>query len=77
VKVTTRDGRAFEKLLLDRRGSPENPLSREEIERKFKYVVAPCLDQARAQKIVGAVARLEMTNALDELVALIAAPVRR
>ena len=43
VKVTTRDGRTFEKLLPDRRGSPENPLTPEEIEDKFRHVVAPCV----------------------------------
>jgi 2-methylcitrate dehydratase PrpD len=76
VKLTTRDGRVFEKLLLDRRGSPENPLSRGDIERKFRHVVAPCVDSARAQKIVDAVARLETLGDLHELVALIAAPVK-
>ena len=75
VKVTTRGGRMFEKLLLDRRGSPENPLSREEIERKFRHVVAPCVDAARAERIVECVARLEMLEDLGELVPLIAAPV--
>ena len=75
VKVTTRDGRAFEKLLLDRRGSPEKPLSRAEIENKFRHVVAPCVESARTQKIVEVVARLESLERIDELIALAAAPV--
>jgi 2-methylcitrate dehydratase PrpD len=75
VKLTTRDGRVFEKLLLDRRGSPENPMSGDDIERKFKHVVAPCVDAARAQRIVDSVARLETLERMDELVSLISAPV--
>ena len=59
IGVTTRDGRRFEKMLLDRRGSPENPLSREELEHKFRHVVAPCVDSAHAERIVDLVRSLE------------------
>ena len=76
VRVTTRDGRTFEKFLTDRRGSPENPLTREELETKFRHVVAPCVDAARAQRIVDMVARLETLDSLDELIELCAAPVK-
>jgi 2-methylcitrate dehydratase PrpD len=75
VKVTTRDGRTFEKLLLDRRGSPENPLSRADIEHKFRHVVAPCVEKPRAERIVETVAKLDTLETLDALIALIAAPV--
>ena len=75
VKVTARDGRQFEKLLLHRRGSPENALTPEEIEQKFMHVVAPCVDKARAQRIVEAVRRLETLESTQELIDLVAAPV--
>jgi 2-methylcitrate dehydratase PrpD len=75
VRVTTRDGRAFEKLSLHRRGSPENPLSAAEIVDKFHAVVAPCMKRGAAERIVSIVDRLETLADLDELVAAVAAPV--
>ena len=68
VKVTTRDGRTFEKMPLDRRGSPEYPLSREDLEYKFRHVVAPCVSKARAERIVEAVRRLETLESTSELI---------
>jgi hypothetical protein len=75
VKVRTHDGRAFEKLLLHRRGSPEQPLAPSEIEYKFRHVVSPCLDKAAADRIVALVAKLETLPDLSELIGLTAAPV--
>jgi 2-methylcitrate dehydratase PrpD len=76
VKLTTRDGRAFEKQFLHRRGSPENPVSPGEIVEKFRAVVSPCMERSRADRIVAAVDRLETLDNLDELIALAAAPVK-
>ncbi|MBS1218078.1 MAG: hypothetical protein H6R21_1211, partial [Proteobacteria bacterium] len=59
VKITTRDGRVFEKLSLHRRGSPENPLSAAEIVHKFRNVVAPCMTKAVAERIIAAVERCD------------------
>jgi len=75
VRVITRDGRAFEKMPLDRRGSPENAMTREEIEDKFRHVVAPCLDKARAERIIEVVRSLERLEDTRELIELVAAPV--
>ena len=35
VTVRTTDGRTFKREVLNRRGSPENPVTREDVERKF------------------------------------------
>jgi 2-methylcitrate dehydratase PrpD len=75
IKVTTRDERVFEKFLLDRRGSPENPMSRVDLEYKFRHVVAPCVDKARAQKIIDVVAQLEILGSTGDLIVLVAEPV--
>lgn len=75
MKVTTRDGRTFEKLALDRRGSPERPLAHDDIVAKFHAVVSPCMDRSRAEKIVAVVDRLETLDRLDPLLALVAEPV--
>jgi 2-methylcitrate dehydratase PrpD len=77
VKVRARDGREFEKLLLHRRGSPEQPLAPEEIEYKFRHVVSPCLAQPAIDRIVELVAKLETLADLSELITLVGAPVDR
>jgi 2-methylcitrate dehydratase PrpD len=74
VKVRTRDGRSFEKMLLDRRGSPELPLKPEEIEYKFRHVVSPCLSKSDTDRIVKLTGEFEKLDDLSELIGLIAAP---
>jgi 2-methylcitrate dehydratase PrpD len=76
VRARTRSGAQHERLLLHRRGSPENPLPPEEIVYKFRKVVEPCMDKADAERIIALVDRLETLERLDELAALVAAPVR-
>jgi 2-methylcitrate dehydratase PrpD len=71
LRVKTRDGRRFEKLTLHRRGSPENPLSPQEIVDKFHAVVAPCMKRADADRIVEVVDRLETLPRVNELMDLI------
>jgi 2-methylcitrate dehydratase PrpD len=61
VKVRARDGRAWEKLLLHRRGSPEHPLAPADVEYKFRHVVSSCLSEGDADKV------LRLANALDKL----------
>jgi 2-methylcitrate dehydratase PrpD len=75
VKVTTRNGKVFEKLSLHRRGSPENPLSPDEVVHKFRNVVAPCMDKAAAERIIAAVDRFESLSDINTLMPLLAAPV--
>ncbi|HYH41578.1 MAG TPA: MmgE/PrpD family protein [Burkholderiales bacterium] len=72
VKVIARDGRCFEKIALDRRGSPENPLKPEDIEYKFRQVLGSCIRADRISRIVTLVRgleKLESTQALSELLA--------
>ncbi|HET7159710.1 MAG TPA: hypothetical protein VFI62_11985, partial [Burkholderiales bacterium] len=75
IKVRARDGRAFEKLLLHRRGSPDHPLKPEEIEYKFRHVVSPCVPKSRTDRIVELVGQLERMTDLSELIGLTSAPV--
>jgi len=71
LRLTARDGRVFERLALHRRGSPENPISHEAIEDKFRAVVAPCMSRADAQRIVDTVNRLEALDSIEPLIDLI------
>jgi 2-methylcitrate dehydratase PrpD len=70
MRVVTRDGRAFEKLSLHRRGSPENPLSAEEVANKFRNVVAPCMRPADATRIEALVGRFETLANVGEFMRL-------
>jgi 2-methylcitrate dehydratase PrpD len=74
MKVTTRDGRVFEKLVLHRRGSPENPLAPADIEHKFRHVTSACLAPADIDRVVGIVGELERLDDLSGLIGLLGAP---
>jgi 2-methylcitrate dehydratase PrpD len=49
VRVTTRDGRIYEKTVLDPRGSPANPISDNELKAKFMTCAADLLDETAAE----------------------------
>ena len=74
VKVVARGGRTFEKVLLHRRGSPENPLAAADIEYKFRHVVRSCIPEQRAARIMTLVQDLENLASTRELTELLAAP---
>lgn len=74
VAVTTRDGRRFEQEILHRRGSPENPLGRAEVETKFRNVAGGCVDAATLERIVQTCRRLEHVEDVLPLVSLLAHP---
>ncbi len=72
MTVTTRDGRPLRTEIIDRRGSPENPVSWDDIEAKFRGNAASCLTEAKAEQVVALVRdldTLETTAALTELLA--------
>ena len=74
VSVTTRDGRSFRHEILNRRGSPENPLSAEEVEYKFRNVVESCLPPRSIDRVVALAHDLDKLDDSAELLALLAAP---
>ena len=76
VRVTTRDGRSFERLSLHRRGSPEHPLKPEDIEYKFRNVVRSCLAPGQIERVVQFVQSLEKLASTRELIDILAAPAR-
>lgn len=76
VTVTTRDGRSFEKMILDRRGSPENALTAQDIEYKFRHVVRSCLSASDIDRLIGLVHRLERLDRLHELIEILARPTK-
>jgi len=74
VAVTLRDGKRLSHEILHRRGSPENPLSPQDVEYKFRHVVESCLSKSDIDRVVSLVDRLDQLDDLSELTALLAAP---
>ncbi|ALM83265.1 MmgE/PrpD family protein [Bordetella sp. N] len=74
VTVRTRDGRSLTHEILNRRGSPENPISAADVEYKFRNVVESCLSAADIDKVVRWSKDLERLDDLDPLIRLLAAP---
>lgn len=70
VKLTvhTADGQPLTKSITDRRGSPENPLSKADREAKFMALTADLLGEERARRIIGMVATLESAKDLNGLI---------
>jgi 2-methylcitrate dehydratase PrpD len=63
VQLITGDGRRFAREVLERPGSPGNPLSREQLTRKFTTLAAAVLPDDRIPRIIEAVANLESIDA--------------
>jgi 2-methylcitrate dehydratase PrpD len=74
VAVTLRNGQRLSHEILHRRGSPENPLSPQEVEYKFRHVVESCLSKGDIDRVVALVDRLETLDDPSELISILAAP---
>jgi len=61
VEVHLADGQKIEKSREHPKGSPDNPLSFEEIEDKFNSTAAPHLSEKRAQRLI------EQVRGLDQI----------
>lgn len=70
VRVTTKDGRTFEEIEEYNRGSAENPMTDEEIRRKFDENAAGFLAPAERDRLADEVARLEMLPDASAIVRL-------
>jgi 2-methylcitrate dehydratase len=75
VKITTTDGRAFEKQLDYPKGDPRNPLTDREIEEKFEALADPVMSKQAQQKLKDAVWSLEKCASVTELMKLMKADI--
>ncbi|MDB5821503.1 MAG: hypothetical protein JWR21_207 [Herminiimonas sp.] len=71
IKVHTVSGQVFSHDIWARRGSPENPVSYEEVEQKFFDNVANCIALPAAKAIATLVKDFETLATMDELNALL------
>lgn len=70
VAIRTLDGRELVERVEAATGTPENPLSDEELMDKFMDLVLPVLPREKAERLVQEVARLESAADLSRLIAL-------
>ncbi|SDF35308.1 2-methylcitrate dehydratase PrpD [Lentzea fradiae] len=72
VRATSADGRQWTAKALVNRGGVDNPLTDDEIARKFTDLAGPVLGEAAARDVVEAVAGLGTTTEVDDLLRLTA-----
>ncbi|MBI3043402.1 MAG: MmgE/PrpD family protein [Betaproteobacteria bacterium] len=65
------DGRTWEQYVEQRRGSPHHPLSRTELETKFRRTAASALERSAVERLLSAVFDLDSHNDLRTLTALL------
>lgn len=76
VEVQTRDGRTLTMLVAAAKGTPENPLSADEVRAKFRRLTAGVIPARRAAAILTLVDRIDRERDLRGLAALLRARVR-
>jgi 2-methylcitrate dehydratase PrpD len=73
VSVTTKDGREFSHTVTHRRGSPENPVTAADLERKYHALADPVIGRDKALKVKDFVASLETAEDIRPLMCLLTA----
>ena len=74
LTLTTRDGRTFEREILNRRSSPENPLAMSDVEDKFRNVVRSCLSPSDADRLFELTREQDKLESTRELIEILAKP---
>jgi aconitate decarboxylase len=77
ITVLTTGGRTFSREILHRRGSPENPVSRDDVERKFDANVRYLISSSAMDRLKYLAARLEVLPNAKEIIDIIASPFER
>lgn len=67
VEVTTQSGETYKEHVVSVRGTPDNPMSTEEVEKKALHLMAPVLGAAQAEDLVAKISRLESLSTAREL----------
>ena len=71
MAVTTRDGRRFERHEQFRKGSPKNPMTREERHTKFRRLAGAVLPPARVEEVIAEIEALEKLPDIKRLAGLV------
>ena len=73
VEITTRDGSNLKEHVVSVRGTAENPMTTEEVEKKCRELLTPVLGVDRAKKLIEAIWNLEKVNNVRALRPLMSA----
>ena len=73
ITLVTRDGRELREQVLQRRGSPENPLTPQEVVYKFRTLAGTCLTRDQVDRIIDLSEHLEHLGSVQSLTALLGA----
>jgi 2-methylcitrate dehydratase len=73
VKITTTDGRSFEKQLDYPTGDPRNPVSDKGIEEKFEALAEPVMSAPARRKLIDAIWNMDGVSSVSELMGLMKA----
>ena len=74
LAVLTTDGRTIRREVWHRRGSPENPVSRQEVEEKFFANVSSLLSVKAAERLKSLAARLDVLADAKEIIEIVSSP---
>jgi len=72
IEAKRSNGSVLTAFVEQRRGSAEHPLTRAEVEQKFRRVAAACLSEAAIDETIGLVDRLDAQATMDHVASLIA-----
>ena len=67
VELTLRDGRTLRHHTPDVRGTPQNPMTRDEVDEKCFALIEPLLGRARARRLCDAIWQIEKLDNLRRL----------
>jgi 2-methylcitrate dehydratase PrpD len=67
VEMETHDGKRLRHHAKAVRGTPDNPMTAQEIDAKARDLVEPIIGTARAERLVGAIGQLERLRSVREL----------
>lgn len=71
VEIRAKDGRQFQEEIIYPKGHPQNPMTDEEIQEKFRRLALNTMDRVQAQKIIERVYDLEWVKRPEELIELL------
>ncbi len=73
VEITTRDGARLREHVVSVRGTAENPMTSQEVEKKSRELMTPVLGEDRAQRLIDAIWNLEEVSDMRQLGPLLSA----
>lgn len=67
MHIDLKDGRTFEKRVLDPKGEGENPMTDDDLKRKFRVNCEPVIGKAKCERLLELVWGFDTASKLDEL----------